>query len=128
MARSVTRSSGPIVTKPRFSLSWPPRPNPNEVKKSIDSTKLRLDCFITMKTRWQKEAIFGSAAAARQSNSWPVVRSDNCRVDIAELVKLRRAEKADRYASALKPVTKHLRHRNCRQGCLAEFSIANRER
>src|SRR5262249_28535456 len=70
----------------------------------------------------------GRAAAAREPYLGLVIIADHGGVEIGEAVDLRAAEEANRHASALQPVAKHLDDSRGGERGLAQLAIADRER
>src|SRR6476469_2569505 len=66
----------------------------------------------------------GCAAAAQQTYLRFVVGADDGRVEIGVFVDLRATEEADLDTAALQPVSKHFRHRHCRNCGLAQLAVA----
>src|SRR5215467_8646760 len=67
----------------------------------------------------------GGAAGAGQARRRMLILANDRRVDIAETVDLRAAEKTHRDAAALQPVGEHLRDRDGCERRLTEFRVAD---
>src|SRR5689334_13156444 len=70
---------------------------------------------------------FGRPTRPRQAHSRPLIRTNDCRVEIRIPIDLRRAEKSHCHAPALQPVAKHFWHGTRRERHFAQLSIAYRK-